>query len=79
MNGLSILKGGKQEVKKQIEQLYQFMVANDCQNKLKSYEDYFRKIGDKESVLVVSDTNTVLSCEVLQLTQIRPKANANTT
>ena len=46
-NELSVLKSGKQKVKHQVEQLYQFLVANDCQKKLKSYEEYFNRIGDK--------------------------------
>lgn len=47
INELLVLKTGKQKVKHQVEQLYQFLVANDCQKKLKNYEDYFNRIGDK--------------------------------
>lgn len=47
MNELLVLKTGKQKVKHQVEQLYQFLVANDCQKKLKNYEEYFNRIGDK--------------------------------
>lgn len=47
INELSVLKSGKQKVKKQIEQLYQFLTANECQKKLKAYEEYFDGIGDK--------------------------------
>ena len=32
---LSVLKSGKQKVKKQIEQLYTFLIFNECQKKLK--------------------------------------------
>lgn len=47
VNELLIMKSGKQKVKKQVEQLYQFLTANECQKKLKAYEDYFDEIGDK--------------------------------
>ena len=47
MGELSALKSGKQKVKKQIEQLYTFLTANECQKKLKKYEEYFKEIGDK--------------------------------
>lgn len=42
-----IFKTGKQKVKKQIEQLYTFLTANECQLKLKQYEDYFARTGEK--------------------------------
>ena len=47
VNELLIFKTGKQKVKKQVEQLYQFLVANNCSQKLKEYEEYFSNIGDK--------------------------------
>lgn len=47
VNDLSAFKSGKQKVKKQVEQLYQFLLANECQKKLKEYEKYFEEIGDK--------------------------------
>lgn len=47
MSELLILKSGKQKVQKQIEQLYEFLTANECQKKLKVYEEYFREIGEK--------------------------------
>lgn len=47
MSELLVLKGGKQKVRKQIEQLYEFLTANECQKKLKVYEEYFREIGEK--------------------------------
>ena len=47
ISGLSLLKSGKQKVKNQIGQLYEFLTANECQKKLKSYEEYFRGIGEK--------------------------------
>lgn len=42
-----VFKPGKQKVKKQIEQLYSFLTANDCYLKLKKYEEYFVSIGDR--------------------------------
>lgn len=45
--GLLTLKSGKQTVKKQAEQLYQFLTANECEKKLKEYEEYFKQIGDR--------------------------------
>lgn len=47
MMQLSCLKGGKQKVGKQIEQLYTFLTANECQKKLKGYEEFFAAQGDK--------------------------------
>ena len=47
VNDLLILKSGKQKVRKQIEQLYEFLTANECQKKLKKYEEYFNGIGEK--------------------------------
>ena len=47
INELLIFKSGRQKVKNQIEQLYQFLTANDCQGKLKRYEEYFAASGDK--------------------------------
>lgn len=45
--GLLQLKSGKQKVKKQAEQLYQFLTANECEKKIKEYEEYFKNIGDR--------------------------------
>ena len=45
--GLLTLKSGKQTVKKQAEQLYQFLTANECEKKLKEYEEYFKQMGDR--------------------------------
>lgn len=42
-----IFKPGKQKVKKQIEQLYTFLISNDCHLKLKEYEEYFVRMGDR--------------------------------
>ena len=47
MNDLMILKGGKQTVRKKAEQLYEFLTKNQCQAKLKAYENYFRKAGER--------------------------------
>lgn len=47
MTGLLLLKSGKQKVKKQAEQLYQFLTANESQKKLKEYEEYFKAVGDR--------------------------------
>ena len=47
MCGLSLLKSGKQKVKKQVKQLYEFLTANECRKKLKGYEEYFKNVGDK--------------------------------
>ena len=44
---LLTFKSGKQKVKKQAEQLYQFLADNHCQEKLKEYEEYFKNIGDR--------------------------------
>ena len=47
ISGLSVLKSGKQKVKKQTEQLYEFLTANQCQKRLKDYETSFKLAGDK--------------------------------
>lgn len=47
IKALSLIKNGKQKVKKQIEQLYEFMVATECQKKLKKYEEFFKAEGEK--------------------------------
>lgn len=47
INALSVMKSGKQKVKKQIEQLYEFLVATNCQKTLKKYETYFKDCGEK--------------------------------
>lgn len=47
VNDLLILKSGKQKVRKQAEQLYEFLTKNQCQMKLKAYEDYFRESGER--------------------------------
>ncbi len=47
MQSLSVFKTGKQKASKQIEQLYEFLVENECAKKLKEYEKYFAKTGDK--------------------------------
>ena len=47
MNSLSVFKNGRQKVKKQVEQLYQFLCANECQKKLKIYEEYFEVMDEK--------------------------------
>ena len=45
--GLLILKSGKQKVREQAAQLYEFLTRNQCQMKLKAYEEYFKEIGDR--------------------------------
>lgn len=47
INELSLMKSGKQKVRKQVEQLYHFLSDNQCQRKLKNYEEYFKRMGDK--------------------------------
>ena len=47
ISDFEIFKPGKQKVKKQVEQLYEFLNANECQWKLRRYEEAFCKEGDK--------------------------------
>ena len=47
MNDLLILKSGKQKVRKLAEQLYEFLTGNQCEKKIKAYEEYFRKAGER--------------------------------
>lgn len=42
-----VLKPGKQPVKKQIQQLYSFLVNNKSQEKLREFEEYFAKKEEK--------------------------------
>ena len=47
VNDLSVLKNGKQTVRKLAEQLYEFLTKNQCQLKLETYEAYFKELGDR--------------------------------
>ena len=47
VNDLMILKGGKQTVRKQAAQLYEFLTQNQCQAKLKAYENSFKEAGER--------------------------------
>lgn len=47
INELLVLKSGKQKVRVQAAQLYEFLTRNQCQMKLKAYEEYFKEIGDR--------------------------------
>lgn len=47
VNSLSVFKSGKQKVKNQVSQLYDFIVNNETQKKLKVYEESFAKMQDK--------------------------------
>ena len=42
-----LLKGGKQTVRKQAAQLYEFLTKNQCQWKLKTYESAFKEAGER--------------------------------
>ena len=47
VNSFSVFKSGKQKVKNQILQLYEFLVNNNCQKKLEEYQEKFALLGDK--------------------------------
>lgn len=47
INDLLMLKSGKQKVRKLAEQLYEFLTGNQCEKKIKAYEEYFRKTGER--------------------------------
>ncbi|MBR5597336.1 MAG: helicase-exonuclease AddAB subunit AddB [Lachnospiraceae bacterium] len=47
VESLSVFKTGKQTVKKQVSQLYEFIVNNECQNRLKTYAEAFAAGNDK--------------------------------
>ncbi len=47
MQSLLLFKTGKQKVSEQVEQLYEFLIRNECAKKLKEYEKYFAETGDK--------------------------------
>ena len=47
INDLLILKSGKQKVRKLAEQLYEFLNKNQCEKKIKAYEEYFKKAGER--------------------------------
>ena len=47
ISDLLLLKGGKQKVRKLAEQLYEFLIRNQCEKKIKAYEEYFREAGDR--------------------------------
>lgn len=44
---LKVFTPGKRTVRRLVEELYSFLTANRCQEKLKAYEEWFRKKGDK--------------------------------
>lgn len=43
---LSVFQGGKQNCRTLVEKLYTFLTENQCQQKLKAYEEWFRKQED---------------------------------
>lgn len=47
MDDFSVFKTGKQKVKKQLQQLYDFLVKNNSYEKIGKYEIYFQEKGDK--------------------------------
>ena len=47
VDSLSVFTPGKHKVQKLVEKLYEFLTVNECQQKLKKYEETFAKQGDK--------------------------------